>query len=92
MDDAVATPNTITPTVVSLHGWHSDERTEHEADEAESHPAKASKAPQRDSGDKSTGRGARRQRRHVEPQGDARRGHAPSPRPSEESGKKIKAK
>ena len=86
---AVATPNTR-----RLHGWQPGRAHENAADEAESHLTKASKAPQRDSGDKSTGSGAgaRRQRRHVEPQGDARRGHAPSPRPSEESGKKIKAK
>ncbi len=44
--------------------------------EAESHPAKASRTSQRDGGDKSTssGSGARRQRRQVEPQGDAGRG------------------
>ena len=58
----VATPNTDTATDVILHG--------NAADEAESHPAKASRAPQRDGGDKSTGSEppeARRQRRHVEP-------------------------
>ena len=50
----------------------------------ESHPAKTPSASQRDAGDKSTGSGAeaRRQRRHVEPQGDARRG--PSAKPKSE--------
>ena len=76
----VAKPNTNTPTDVILHG--------NAADEAEWHRAKASRAPH-DGGDKSTGSGpgARRQRRHVEPQGDAGGGHAPSPSPSEESEK-----
>ena len=74
----------------SSEGGNRDERTENEADEAESHPAKASKAPQCDSGDKSTGSGtgARRQRRHVEPQGDAGRGHAPSPSQAEKQNMK----
>ena len=59
----------------SSEGGIMDDRAEHEADEAESHPAKASKAAQRDSGDKSTGQGpgARRRWRHVESQGDAGR-------------------
>jgi hypothetical protein len=66
----------------SSEGGNRDERTENEADEAESHPAKAPKAPQRDGGDKSTGSGpgARRQRRHVEPQGDAGRGPGAKPK------------
>ena len=63
-------------------GGNLNERTEHEADEAESQPAKASKASQHDGGDKSTGSGAgaRRQRRHVEPQGDAGRGPRAKPK------------
>ena len=48
----------------------------------ESHPVKTPGATQRDAGDKSTGSGAgaRRQRRHVEPQGDARRGPSAKPK------------
>ena len=48
----------------------------------ESHPVKTPGASQRDAGDKSTGSGAgaRRQRRHVEPQGDARRGPSAKPK------------
>ena len=48
----------------------------------ESHPAKTPSASQRDAGDKSTGNGAeaRRQRRHVEPQGDAGRGPRAKPK------------
>ena len=48
----------------------------------ESHPVKTPGATQRDAGDKSTGNGAgaRRQRRHVEPQGDARRGPSAKPK------------
>ena len=63
-------------------GGNLNERTEHEANEAESQPAKASKASQHDGGDKSTGSGAgaRRQRRHVEPQGDAARGSRAKPK------------
>ncbi len=63
-------------------GGNPNERTEHEADEANSQPAKASKASQHDGGDKSTGSGAgtRRQRRHVEPQGDAGRGSRAKPK------------
>jgi hypothetical protein len=63
-------------------GGNLNERTEHEADEAESQPAKASKASQHDGGEKSTGSGAgaRRQRRNVEPQGDAGRGPRAKPK------------
>jgi hypothetical protein len=48
----------------------------------ESRPVKTPGATQRDAGDKSTGSGAgaRRQRRHAEPQGDARRGPSAKPK------------
>ena len=52
----------------SSEGGNLDKCAEHETDEADSHPATASKASQRDSGDKSTGTGP------GEPQGDAGRG------------------
>ena len=61
----------------SSEAANQDKRTENEADEAASH-----QTPQRDGGDKSTGSGsgARRQRRHVEPQGDAGRGPRAKPK------------
>ncbi len=69
-------------------GGNLDERTENAADEAESHPTKASKASQRDSGDKSTEVELERSTwSHKATQGG---GHAPSPSPSEDSNIKTR--